>query len=178
MELGFTAQVLQAYDGEDIQVTSVDVPKVDVKKSFEQYDVRRILVWNGSRYVAREFATGRPGGVIRLRAVLRPTHRTGTTNVDFTLKVPAGARRSGYIEVLGGGSISPEIPCFISDEECFEETEQTFDQLLAAFKAQPAGDALVARLRLGDAGTLRAQTSVTQDSVVKGSRAIGFLLIR
>ncbi len=177
-ELGFTAQVLQDYDGEDIQVTSVDVPKVDVKKSFEQYDVTRILVWNGSRYVAREFATGRPGRLIRLRAVLRPTHRTGTTNVDFTLKVPAGARRSGYIEVLGGGSISPEIPCFISDEECFEETEQTFDQLLAAFKAQPAGDALVARLRLGDAGTLRAQTSVTQDSVVKGSREIGFLLIR
>jgi len=178
MELGFTAEVLQAYNGEDIQVTSVDVPKVDVKKSFEQYGVRRILVWNGSRYVAREFATGRPGRVIRLRAVLRPTHRTGTTNVDFTLKVPAGARRSGYIEVLGGGSISPEIPCFISDEECFEETEQTFDQLLAAFKAQPAGDTLVARLRLGDAGTLRAQTTVKQDSVVKGSREIGFLLIR
>jgi hypothetical protein len=79
---------------------------------------------------------------------------------------------------VGGGSLSAEIPCFIVDEECVEDTEQTFDQLLSAFENQPAGDELVARLRLGDAGKLRAQSSVTEDAVVAGGVAIGFLLIR
>jgi hypothetical protein len=178
VELGFTAQTLQGYEGEDIAVTSIDVPKLEVKKAYQRYDVRRLLVWNGSQYVVREYAAARPGRTIRLRAVLRPVNGGATRNVDLSLKVPASARRSGYIEVLGGGSIGPEIPCFIVEEECVDDTDRTFDQLLNAFKNQPSGDAVVARLRLGDAGTLRAQSSVREDTVVGGRVAIGFLLIR
>ena len=178
VELGFTAQTLQGFEGEEIDVTSVDVPKLDVEKAYRRYDVRRLLVWNGSQYVEREYAAARPGRTIRLRAVLRPVTGGATRNVDLSLKVPANARRSGYIEVLGGGSIGPEIPCFIVEDECVEDTDRTFDQVLNAFKNQPPGDAVVARLRLGDAGTLRAQSSVREDSVVGGRVAIGFLLIR
>jgi hypothetical protein len=178
VEIGSAAQALQAFDGEDIQVTSIDVPTLEVEKAFEQYDVKSLLVWNGSRYVSRDYVAARPGRTIRLRAVLKPVHTTGTKTVDLSLKVPANARRSGWIEVVGGGSISPDLPCFIEDEECVEETGQTFDQLLNAFKNQPRGDALVARLRLGDAGTLRAQSSQQQNATVRGRKAIGFLLIR
>ena len=178
VELGFTAETLQAFDGEDIQVTSVDVPKLDVKKAFEQYDVKSLLVWNGSRYVKRDYVAARPGRTIKLRVVLKPVHTTGTKAVDLSLRVPRNAKRSGYIEVIGGGSISPDIPCFISEEGCVDETEQSFDQLLSVFENQPRGDALVARLRLGDAETVRAQTSQQQDAVVRGRKAIGFLLIR
>jgi hypothetical protein len=178
VEVGFTAQTLQAFDGEEIEVTSIDVPTLEVKKAFERYNLKRLLVWNGSRYVVRDYAAARPGRTIRLRAVLQPTHRTGTKNVDLRLRVPTNARRSGYIEVLGGGTIGPEVPCFIVEEECVDEGDGTFDQLLAAFKNQPPGDAVVARLRLGDAGTLRAQSSVREDAVVGGRLAIGFLLIR
>ena len=178
MEVAFAAQTLQAFDGEEIEVTSIDVPKLEVKKAFERYNLKRLLVWNGSRYVVRDFAAARPGRTIRLRAVLQPTHRSGTKTVDIALRVPANARRSGYIEVLGGGTIGPEIPCFIVEEECVDEGDRTFDQLLNAFKNQPPGDAVVARLRLGDAGTLRAQSSVREDAVVAGRLAIGFLLIR
>jgi hypothetical protein len=178
VELGFTAQTLQGFEGEDIEVTSVDVPRLDVTKAYQRYDVRRLLLWNGSQYVVREFASARPGRTIRLRAVLRPVNGGAARNVDLSLKVPANARRSGYIEVLGGGSIGPEIPCFIVEDECVDDTDRTFDQLLTAFQNQPAGDAVVARLRLGDAGILRAQSSVRQDTVVGGRVAIGFLLIR
>jgi hypothetical protein len=110
--------------------------------------------------------------------VLRPVHRSGTKTVDISLRIPANARRSGYIEVLGGGTIGPEIPCFILEEECVEDTDRTFDQLLNAFKNQPPGDAVVARLRLGPAGARRAQSSVRVDAVVGGRLAIGFLLRR
>jgi hypothetical protein len=178
LEVASTAEILEAFNGEDVRVTSIDVPKLDVKAAFEQYDVTRLLVWNGSRYVSRDFVRGRPGQTIKLRAVLRPVHATGTKNVDLSLRVPENARRSGYIQVLGGGSISPEIPCFIFEDECVDDTEQTFDSVLRALRNQPSGNALVAQLRLGGAETLRAQASKEQDAVVSGGRAIGFLLIR
>lgn len=178
-EVSFTAEILQAFEGEEIEITSVDVPTLEIEKSFEQYQIRNLLVWNGSRYVARQFLRGRPGQTLRLRAVLKPAHFVGLQNVDFSLKVPTNARRSGYVEIVGGGSASPEIPCFIFDEECGEEpAEQTFDQLLAAFQNQPRGDVLIARLRLGESGAVRASVTKQQDAVVVGRRALGFLLIR
>jgi hypothetical protein len=177
-EVAFTAELLQAFDGEEIEVTSIDVPTLEVEKAFEQYQVRNILQWNGSRYVVREFLRGRPGQTLKLRIVLKPVHLAGLKNVDVSLKVPATARRSGWVEVLGGGSASPGIPCFIFDEECDEETaEPTFDQFLAAFQNAPRGDAVVARLRLGN-GAIRASATSQQDAVVVGRRAIGFLLLR
>jgi hypothetical protein len=178
LEVASTAEILEAFPGEDVRVTSIDVPKLDVKQALESYDVTRVLVWNGSRYVNRRSVSGRPGQTIRLRAVLRPTHTTGTKNVDLSLRVPSNARRSGYIQVLGGGSISPEIPCFIFEEECVDETAQSFDSLLQAFQNQPPGNAVVAQLRLGGAETLRAQAVSEQDAVVSGGKVIGFRLIR
>lgn len=178
LEVAFTAEVLQAFEGEDVKVTSIDVPRLDVEKAFERYDLRRLLVWTGSRYEEEDFVAAAPGERIRLRAILRPVHTTGTTAVDLSLRVPTNARRNGFVEVLGGGSIGAEVPCFIVDEECVDDTEQTFDQLLKAFENQPPGDAVVARLRLGEAGRLRAQTSIRQDAVVSGGIAIGFLLER
>ena len=176
-EVSFTAEILQAFEGEEIEVTSVDVPTLEIEKSFEQYQVRSILQWNGARYVAREFLRGRPGQVLKLRVVLKPVHLAGTKNVDLSLKVPANARRSGWVEVLGGGSTSG-IPCFIFDEECGDEpVQQTFDQVLAALESAPRGDELVARLRLGN-GAIRASATKQQDAVVVGRRAIGFLLLR
>jgi hypothetical protein len=176
-EVSFTAEILQAFEGEEIEVTSIDVPTLEIEKSFEQYQVRSILQWNGARYVAREFLRGRPGQMLKLRIVLKPAHLAGLKNVDLQLKVPANARRSGWVEVLGGGSTSG-IPCFIFDEECGDEpTEQTFDQLLSALQNAPRGDALVARLRLGN-GAVRASVTKQQDAVVVGRRAIGFLLLR
>jgi hypothetical protein len=177
-EPAFTAELLQAFEGEEIEVTSVDVPTLEIEKTFEQYQVRSILQWNGSRYVAREYLRGRPGQMLKLRIVLKPAHVAGLKNVDVSLKVPATARRSGWVEVLGGGSASPDIPCFIFDEECDEEsTEVTFDQFLAAFQNAPRGDEIVARLRLGN-GAIRATATSQQDAVVVGRRAIGFLLLR
>ena len=176
-EVAITAEVLQAFEGEEIEVTSVDVPTLEIEKSFEQYQVRSILQWNGARYVAREFLRGRPGQVLKLRVVLKPAHLAGLKNVDLSLKVPANARRSGWVEVLGGGSTSG-IPCFIFDEECEDgPTEQTFDQVLSALENAPRGDEVVARLRLGSGG-VRASVTKQQDAVVVGRRAIGFLLVR
>jgi hypothetical protein len=178
LEVASTAEILEGFSGEDVRVTSIDVPKLNVKQAFEQYDVIRVLVWNGSRYVRRDYAKGRPGQTIKLRAVLRPVHAEGTKKVDLALHVPENAKRSGYILVAGGGSISPEIPCFIFEEECGEDTGQSFDSVLQALRNQPPGNAVVAQLRLGENEALRAQASKEQDAVVGGGRAIGFLLIR
>lgn len=179
-EPAFTAELLQAFDGEEIAITSIDVPRLDVKKAVEQYRIRNVLVWNGKRYVAAEFVRAKRGKLIRLRVVVKPSFRPSTQNVDLTLRVPANANRSGYIVVSGGGSAGPELPCFFNEEEeCEEPTEGlTFDQILAAFRNQPAADAVVARLRLGEAETVRGQTTRRLDAVVGGRKLIGFLLVR
>lgn len=178
LEVAFTAQTLQAYEGEDVEVTSIDVPKLDVKKAFERYKVKRVLVWNGSRYVRRDYAAARPGGRVRLRVVLNRVRATGTKTVNLSLRVPANAKQSGYIEVLGGGSAFAEVPCFVVEDDCVGNTNQTFTQLLNSFKNQPPGDAVVAKLRLGNRGAVRRQVQVRQDAVVGGRVAIGFLLLR
>lgn len=179
-EPAFTAELLQAFDGEEIAITSIDVPRLDVKKAVEQYRIRNVLVWNGKRYVAAEFVRAKRGKLIRLRVVVKPSFRPSTQNVDLTLRVPANANRSGYIVVSGGGSAGPELPCFFNEEEeCEEPTEGlTFDQILAALRNQPAADAVVARLRLGEAETVRGQTTRRLDAVVGGRKFIGFLLVR
>jgi hypothetical protein len=175
--------LINSFDAEEIDITSVEVPKVDVGKAVEFYRLKRVLVWNGSSYVARNFVRARPGQLIRLRAELTARHLTGVQTVDLNLRVPATARRSGSIQVLGGGDLfGPEIPCFFDEfEECGEDpTQQSFDALLAALRNQPRGDALVARLRLGGNGATRAQASRRPDPgvVVRGSRFLGFELIR
>ncbi len=187
-EPSFTAELLQAFESEDIEVTSMDVPVLEIEQDYEAYDLRRVLVWNGKKYVNRDFVRGRPGKLVRLRAVLKPAHRAGTETVDFRLRVPANARRSGRIDVIGGAWATPEIPCFFGgflgefeDEggECGEpDGGLTFDQLLAAFEKQPRGDALVSRLRLGRKGAVRAEQTARLDAVVGGRVVIGFLLRR
>jgi hypothetical protein len=179
LELSSTAEILQAFDGENITITSIDVPLLDVEQAFEQYSVRSVLVWNGSRYLPRRVVRARPGGLIRLRVVLKPAHRTGAQAVDLSLRVPANARRDGFVEVFGGGSTSAEIPCFIVDEDCGDDSgPATFNALLRAFRNQPPGDALVARLRLGAREAVRATTTKQQDAVVVGSRLLAFELVR
>jgi hypothetical protein len=179
-EPAFTAELLQAFDGEEIAVTSIDVPRLDIKEAVERYQIRNVLVWNGTRYVAAEFVRGKRGKLIKLRVILKPTHLPGLRFVDLAVRVPANANRGGVIDVSGGGSTEAELPCFFVDEEFCEEPsdELTFDQLLAAFRNQPPADAVVARLRLGGNGRVRAQAVQRQDAVVSGRRIIGFLLVR
>lgn len=179
-ELSFTAEILQAFDGEEIEVTSIEVPVLQIQRDVEQYRLRSLRVWNGKRYTSPEFIRRKAGQWIKLRATLKPTHRAGSVSVDFSLRVPTNARRSGWIEVLGGGSTFAEIPCFFfEEEECGDDSGgQTFDRLLATLQSQPPGDALVARLRLGNAGTVRSQITRRQDAVVSGHRLIGLLLVR
>ena len=175
-EVAITAEVLQAFEDEEIEVTGIDVPKLDVTEAFERYDIRRVLVWNGTRYVQKDFVRAGAGDRIRLRAVLNPVHATGSKNVDLSLRVPSNAKRNGFIEVLGGGSTFFEDPCFLFGEDCAGDTEQSFDQLLKSFEDSPPGDALVARLRLRGSQKPRAQVVVRQDAVVAGHEGIGFLL--
>lgn len=178
LEVASTAEALQAYDGEDVEVTSIEVPRLDVKKAYERYRIARVLVWNGSRYVRGDYAAARPGGRVRLRVVLARVRAAGSKRVNVALRVPKNARQSGYIEVRGGGSVSAEVPCFVVEDECAADTNRTFTQLLRAFKKQPPGDAVVAKLRLGERGAVRRQVQKRQDAVVTGRVAIGFLLLR
>jgi hypothetical protein len=175
-ELAMAGEILQSFEG--VHITSIDVSQADVERAFEQYSLSKLLVWNGRAYVKRDFIVARRGETILLRAVLTPAHRPGTQTVDLALKVPTWVRQSGYIEVRGGGSTSPEIPCFFEDEECGADGEgDPFARVLRAFQNQPRNDMLQARLLLGERQSVRAKDQQQLDAVVRGTRFIGFELI-
>jgi hypothetical protein len=180
-EVSDYAAILGSFGGEPIHITSVDVTKLDVEKAFEAYRLSKVLVWNGSDFVRTDLVRRRPGGRILLKAVLVPEHDAAVRNVFMVLRVPQRGRSFGFIEVRGGGSVFDEIPCFFEDGEgeCGEEpTAQTFDGLLTKLGGVPRNDEVVARLRLGDLGRVRAKAVEQVDAVVQGSRTIGFELIR
>ena len=178
LDLAFAGEVLQSFEG-GVEISSIDVSRVDVEKTFEQYSLSKVLVWNGHEYVKRDFVSGRPGQTIRLRAVLDPKHRPGVARVHLALKIPRWVRRSGFIEVRGGGSGGVEIPCFFEEEECGEDGGgATFDKVLRAYRNQPRSDLVLARLRVGPFEKIRARDQEQMDAVVRGSRFIGFELVR
>lgn len=173
------AELLQGFDGEEIEITGVEVSRLDVGKRYETYRLKKVLVWNGRRFVAKNVVRARRGQTILLRAVLGATHRAGTTNVHLALQVPRSARNGGFIEVGGGASTFPEIPCFFEGEECGEEAgAPTFDGLLKALRKQPRNDVVIGALRLGDRARTRSKDTEQLDAVVTGSRSIEFRLIR
>ncbi|MGH2995371.1 MAG: hypothetical protein ACRDM9_03550 [Gaiellaceae bacterium] len=178
-EVSDFVSILSSFTAEPIHITSVDLTKVDVEEAFEAYRLSKVLVWNGRDFVKKDFVRRRPGGRILLRAVLRPQHVASTVNVDLLLRVPANARRSGFIEVQGGGSLFGEIPCFFEDGEgeCGESEPATFDTLLSTLSGVPRNDQVTARLRLGEPPRVRAKAVEQVDAIVQGSRTIAFELI-
>ncbi|MGH3029771.1 MAG: hypothetical protein ACRDNE_03220, partial [Gaiellaceae bacterium] len=173
------AELLQGFEGEKIEITGVAVSQLDVGKRYEAYRLRQVLVWNGRRFVRKEVVRARRGQTILLRAVLDAAHRAGTTKVHLRLRVPRSVRSDGFIEIGGGGSTFPEIPCFFEGDECGEEAGAlTFDGLLRTLRKQPRNDVLMGALRLGGRARTRAQDTELLDAVVTGSRFIGFRLIR
>jgi hypothetical protein len=173
LELASAAEVLQAFEDENIEITGVEVSRMDVQRDFTTYRLRKVLVWKRGEYVSQPFVRARPGRRIKLRAVLAPA-----TNVDLAFRVPATLRRSGFIEVRGGLSSFPEIPCFFAEEECGEDTALTFDGLLRALGSQPRNDMVQARLLVGNFGRVRATGARRVDSVVSGTRILEFQLVR
>jgi hypothetical protein len=171
--------ILGSFRGEPIDITSVDLTKVDVAKAYEAYRLAKVLVWNGTRFVRTDVVRRRPGGKILLRAVLVPEHQATPLNVDLEVVVPATARRSGFLEVRGNGSPFGEVPCLIENDEgeCAEGEPPTFDALLATLAGAPRNDEVVARLRLGEPPRVRAKAVGRADAVVQGSHTIAFELI-
>jgi hypothetical protein len=172
-ELATAAELLQGFEDEDIKITGVEVSRMDVQREFKTYRLRNVLVWKRGKYVSQPFVRARPGRIIHLRAVLAPA-----ANVDLAIRVPLNLTRDGFIEVRGGFSSFPEIPCFFEEEECTEDTALTFDGLLQALGSQPRNDVVQARLRVGDLGRVRARHGKRVDSVVSGMRILEFQLIR
>ena len=178
-EVWLDAETLQGFRGEDIHITGIDVSRLDVEKRFAQYSLGRVLVWNGSEYVRRNTVRARAGKLIRLRAFLTPAHASGTVVRDLAVRVPASANRNGSIRV-GGGSFGGEFfPCFFDDPECGAQgAGKSFDKLLASLENRPRNDVLRAELRLNSSSVVRARQHVRMDAVVRGSRFLGFELIR
>lgn len=173
-EIAFLAEILLAFEDEGVAITAIDVERADVERAVREYRLSRVLVWNGRAYVKSRSVSARPGGKVRLRALL--TSGSRERKVDLALRVPRWLRQGGFIEVSGGGSSSGEIPCFVFGEECGGGEAATFDNVLEGLQKQPSSDVLSVRLHAGRRLKQVAKDTERQDAVVFGRRVVRFKL--
>jgi hypothetical protein len=172
-EVAIDGEILAGFDGEDITLTDVDISKLEIEKAVKQYRITKVLVWNGERYAPARVVKAKAGKLIKVRVSLKGPQKGQTATVDTSVRVPAGMKKPGFLEVTGGG-----FGMFFEDEEvCFfecgdeGETEPTFDEVLSQLQNAPRSDTLIARLRNLSNGKLRAETVRQLDAVTTGRKS-------
>ncbi|HEU4481369.1 MAG TPA: SpoIVB peptidase S55 domain-containing protein [Actinomycetota bacterium] len=139
-------------DFEEMSFDSLDVD-VTVREDVERYRVSKVLVsQHGKPYRSgvRQIRVRR-GDVIGIGVILKPFESTETVQVDFSLEVPADARRDGYISI-GAGAGRRRSTCFYRPRRCARETGvsiDSFQELVDYLESSPRNNELRGELHLG-----------------------------
>ncbi|HEX2195310.1 MAG TPA: SpoIVB peptidase S55 domain-containing protein [Actinomycetota bacterium] len=160
-------------DFEEVRFTSVDVDAT-VKEDVELYRIHDVLVsLNGGDYLERRRLRARPGDVIGMQVVLTNFEETDETTVELAITLPEKTRGESIIEITGGSAGGAGEECFFFGENC--ETDEEVDSLAALIEAledNPHNNELLARLRGGRRGKVRAQDAEVLDQVVAGFKRV------
>jgi SpoIVB peptidase S55 len=154
-------------DFEEIEFTSIDWEQVTVREEIRQYQIGRVLVSkDGDTYTRRRSVTARPGSTLYLRVLLDPFQDDADSRkVDFTLRVPRNAHRSGEIQIFGGPLRRFGLA----------RGAKSFDDLLDKMRDLPVQNSLNVNLRIGR--KVRDDGSSILDQVVRGQKSI-FVRVR
>ncbi len=163
---GFQLDSLIYNTSEQIKVTSAKVT-LTVEKAVKLYTIKDVLVAKGNgRFHAKRRVSAKPGSKLRVRVVLRK-FQGGTTNVDYTFRVPKGKRAGRLLfsgsrpfyedQCYGGG-------CFLDDEGF--DLLGGFDGQLAGYQHALRNDQVYGSLQVG--GRRAAKRTTRLDGVVVG----------
>jgi hypothetical protein len=135
---------------EDITFTEIDVD-LDIEQTLRVLQLSRTMISkNGGPYRNVNELRVQPGDALGIRVVLDPTDGGVTQKLDFAFRVPRDVRRSGYINVTGGGRFF-----YYDGEECFYEDSCSstdgdgFNKLLMKLQNAATNDQLSTKLRFG-----------------------------
>ncbi|HEX2058259.1 MAG TPA: SpoIVB peptidase S55 domain-containing protein [Actinomycetota bacterium] len=158
---------------EEVRFTSVDVD-ANLKEDVELYNIHDVLVsLNGGDYLERRRLRARPGDVIGMQVILTDFEETDERTVELAITLPEKTRGESIIEITGGSAGGPGEECFFFGENC--ETDEEVDSLPALIEAledNPHNNELLARLRGGRRGKVRAQDAEVLDQVVSGFKRV------
>jgi hypothetical protein len=174
-ELSGMLYTLRFNDFEEVSVTSVDVDAT-ADDEVKQYTLTDVLVSkDGTTYEDKRRVRAQPGQTIYLRAVLTPRESTEEQTVDLSLVLPERMRNEGLIEIAGGRYSSSAEICLYRPQACVDEAGNqidSLDDLLVALQNRPKNNELLAMLRSGRRGRVKAQDSELLDQVVVGRKRV------
>jgi hypothetical protein len=170
-ELAGMLYTLLFNDFEEVGVTSVDVDAT-ADDEVRQYTLADVLVSkDGTTFEDKRRVRAQPGQTIYLRALLSPREGGEDKTVDLTIVLPDKMRNEGLIEIASGYySPSGEI-CLYEPQFCVDEQGnkiESFDDLLMSLQNRPKNNELLAKLRSGRRGRVKASDSELLDQVVVG----------
>lgn len=166
-------------DFEDIKFTGVDVD-ASVREEVLAYKVTDVHVSkDGLNYNDTRRVRARPGQTIYLKVYLTPHDGSSDRLVDLEIAIPDRARTDGLIEIQSAGGYR-RYYCFIFSRRCANQTGQkieSLDDLLAALENKGKNNELIAELRMGSQGRVKASDLEVLDHVVQGRKRVRVRII-
>jgi hypothetical protein len=165
-------QLAQMYfnDVENISLESIRTTST-MTRDYTAYSIAKVRILMGKRW--QDLRTDRPlflrGGTTRKFRVLLTSKQLGPARVQLALPVPKQiGRKSGMLEILGGGSFYGGGEGEFSEGGYMSATgPETFDALLRRLRETPRNDQVLANLTLYKRSGL-----VIKRSVRTGARAV------
>lgn len=160
-------------DFEEIKFTSVDIDST-LKEDVELYRIHDVLVsLNGGDYLERRRLKAKPGDLIGMQVVLTDFEETEERIVELAITLPEKTRGESVIEITGGSAGGAGEECFFFGENCESEEEvDSLSALITALENSPHNNELLARLRGGRKGKVRAQDVEVLEQVVTGFKRV------
>jgi hypothetical protein len=170
-ELAGMLYTLLFNDFEEVGITSIDVDAT-ADDEVRQYTLTDVLVSkDGTTFEDKRRVRAQPGQTIYLRALLSPREGGEDKTVDLSIVLPERMRNEGLIEIASGSfSQSGEI-CLYEPQFCVDEQGnkiESLDDLLMSLQNRPKNNELLAKLRSGRRGRVKASDSELLDQVVVG----------
>ena len=158
---------------EEVEFTSVDVD-ASVKEDVELYRIHDVLVsLNGGDYLERRRLRARPGDLIGMQVILTNFEETEERIVELAITLPEKTRGESTIEITGGSAGGAGEECFFFGENCASDEEvDSLAALITSLENAPHNNELLARLRGGRRGKVRAQDAEVLDQVVSGFKRV------
>ncbi|HEX2241230.1 MAG TPA: SpoIVB peptidase S55 domain-containing protein [Actinomycetota bacterium] len=161
---------------EEIEFSGLDVT-ASVDDEAQAYRITNVLTSkDGVDYRDVRRVRSRPGKTVYLRVELTPLDESLEPRVvDLSLVIPETAKSDALIEITSGASSYEELFCFLNGSRCADEAGnkiETFDQLIAYLESRPKNNELLARLRMGGRGRVKATDREMLDQVIRGRKRV------
>lgn len=177
-ELADTLDTLIYNDYEKVSIDNVAVDTT-FKTAYQQFSIKKVQVKVNGKYVVPKSVTTKAGSTLSIRVGVQPYRQTTLSYRVLKLKVPKEARgQSGELSVTGGAYLGfdeeLDLACLLLGECDEEDTEGSFDKLLASIASTPRNDAIQASLAIETDDDIETVAKDTKHAsqVVTGGKSI------